>query len=299
MHLGFNEELLEEERKRMRSEHEKELTEMRTKMESEKQTKAAMQKEIELMKQQYEDKLQDLEKRAERSKTANQRSPSITDENGKVINPILQRQISVGKGGEVIVKGGGGAMEMIPEQGKQMNQMQQEAMIKLKKLQEEMIDGGKRAGDKNLKERRKQKKKAAESRLKALGEALGHVDDEDGVLLKVYDDIQEELKVKTDALKKSKQRVKALNVEIQDCKQFTHSFSFTFSMMIFLSAKGIRRRSNGLPGHDPEAGSTVDTFAADIGEGSADHSQRLQLRQFGENQERRHLERRESTMADS
>ena len=48
-----------------------------------------------------------------------------------------------------------------------------------------MIDGGKRAGDKNLKERRKQKKKAAENRLKALGEALGHVDDEDGVLLKV------------------------------------------------------------------------------------------------------------------
>ena len=40
-----------------------------------------------------------------------------------------------------------------------------------------------------------------------LGEALGHVDDEDGVLLKVYDDIQEELKVKTDVLKKAKQKV--------------------------------------------------------------------------------------------
>ena len=70
-----------------------------------------------------------------------------------------------------------------------------------------MIQGGKRAGDKTLKEKRKQKKKAAETRIKALGEALGHVDDEDGVLLKVYDDIQEELKVKTEALKKSKQRV--------------------------------------------------------------------------------------------
>ena len=80
---------------------------------------------------------------------------------------------------------------------------------RLKKLQEEMIDGGKRAGDKDLKERRKRKKKAAETRIKALGEALGHVDDEDGVLIKVYDDIQEELRVKTDALKKSKQRVKS------------------------------------------------------------------------------------------
>ena len=70
-----------------------------------------------------------------------------------------------------------------------------------------MIEGGKRAGDKGLKEKRKQKKKAAENRIKALGEALGHVDDEDGVLLKVYDDIQEELRVKTEALKKAKQWV--------------------------------------------------------------------------------------------
>ncbi len=91
--------------------------------------------------------------------------------------------------------------------------------LRLKKLQEEMIDGGKRAGDRSLKERRKQKKRAAENRLKALGEALGHVDDEDGVLLKVYDDIQEELRVKTDALKKSKQRTRALTTEIQDLQQ--------------------------------------------------------------------------------
>ena len=48
-----------------------------------------------------------------------------------------------------------------------------------------MLDGGKRAGDKDLKEKRLKKKKAAEKRLKVLGEALGHVDDEDGVLVKV------------------------------------------------------------------------------------------------------------------
>jgi hypothetical protein len=46
-----------------------------------------------------------------------------------------------------------------------------------------MIQGGRKAGDKDLKEKRKLKKKAAESRLKVLGEALGHVDDEDGVLV--------------------------------------------------------------------------------------------------------------------
>ena len=48
-----------------------------------------------------------------------------------------------------------------------------------------MIQGGIKAGDKDLKEKRKLKKKAAESRLKVLGEALGHVDDEDGVLVGV------------------------------------------------------------------------------------------------------------------
>ena len=78
-----------------------------------------------------------------------------------------------------------------------------------------MIDGGKRAGDQDLKERRKRRKKAAENRINLLGEALrGHVDDEDGVLLKVYDDIQEELKVKTDVLKKAKQKVRLPHIRM-------------------------------------------------------------------------------------
>ena len=81
------------------------------------------------------------------------------------------------------------------------------------------MDGGKRAGDNDLKERRLKKKKAAEKRLKVLGEALGHVDDEDGVLLKVYDDIQEELRIKTEALRQGKQSIKALDAEIRDLQQ--------------------------------------------------------------------------------
>ena len=78
-----------------------------------------------------------------------------------------------------------------------------------------MLDGGKRAGDKDLKERRLKRKKAAEKRIKVLGEALGHVDVEDGVLVKVYDDIQTELSEKTAALKRMKQRVRGLNSEIR------------------------------------------------------------------------------------
>ena len=37
--------------------------------------------------------------------------------------------------------------------------------------------------------------------------------------LKVYDDIQEELKIKTDALKQGKQKIKALDAEIRDLQQ--------------------------------------------------------------------------------
>jgi hypothetical protein len=44
--------------------------------------------------------------------------------------------------------------------------------------------------------------------------------------VKVYDDIQEELRVKTDALKKSKLRLKALTTEISDIQQ-VHTLSIS------------------------------------------------------------------------
>ena len=120
--------------------------------------------------------------------------------------------------------------------------MYMHSYFRLKKLQEEMIDGGRRAGDKNLKERRKRKKAAAENRIKALGEALGHVDDEDGVLIKVYDDIQEELKVKNEALKKGKQKVSVLLSDTtNDYKMVSrHVYLLSFSRHEQSSLNGVR-----------------------------------------------------------
>lgn len=77
----------------------------------------------------------------------------------------------------------------------------------MQKLQKSMV-GGERANDRELKERRLRKKKAAERRLQALAKVLSKVEDEDGVFLQVYDDIQQELSLKTDALRKSKLKVK-------------------------------------------------------------------------------------------
>ncbi|KAK6618591.1 hypothetical protein RUM43_012982 [Polyplax serrata] len=96
-----------------------------------------------------------------------------------------------------------------------VNVSQQQVIERLKQLQASMV-GGERAGDKELKEKRLKKKKAAEKRLEALAAALSKVKDEDGVMLKVYDDIQEELKAKTETLRKSKQRIKGLEREISD-----------------------------------------------------------------------------------
>ena len=65
---------MEEERQKMRQQYELEMTEIRQKMESEKQTKEKMQNEVELMKQQYEEKLKALEKSAQAGTLSRQNS---------------------------------------------------------------------------------------------------------------------------------------------------------------------------------------------------------------------------------
>jgi len=81
-------------------------------------------------------------------------------------------------------------------------------VFRLKKLQESMV-GGERVNDRELQERRSRKKKAAERRVNALARALATVETEDGpnLVLGVYDDIQEELRAKNEALKKYRQKV--------------------------------------------------------------------------------------------
>ena len=70
--------------------------------------------------------------------------------------------------------------------------------------------GGERADDSALKERRMRRRRAAQQRLQMLSQVLAKVEDEDGIVLKVYDDIQEELRVKTEALRKNRQKVSTL-----------------------------------------------------------------------------------------
>lgn len=78
-------------------------------------------------------------------------------------------------------------------------------LARLQEIRENMV-GGERANDQELKDKLAKKKKAAERRSQ-LAEAINKSDDDDSLLIKAYDSIQEELRAKTDALKKSKQKV--------------------------------------------------------------------------------------------
>ena len=92
-----------------------------------------------------------------------------------------------------------------------------QSYFSLKELQLQMV-GGEKVQDKELKAKRMKRKKYLEKRKKILSEALKNVDDEEGIMLKVYDDIHEELKAKTDLAKKQKQKVGTL----KSYKKWTH-----------------------------------------------------------------------------
>ncbi|KAI2810228.1 Kinesin-like protein kif17 [Blomia tropicalis] len=90
-----------------------------------------------------------------------------------------------------------------------------EAMEKLYAIQEQMV-GGEKANDTELKERRARKKMIAQTKLNAISEALIQLNDDDGLLLKAYGDITEELRAKSLLLKKAKRKIQSLEQEVRD-----------------------------------------------------------------------------------
>lgn len=83
---------------------------------------------------------------------------------------------------------------------------------RLKKLQQ-MVVGGELANDEELKKKRNKKKKYAEER-KKLADSLKK--DDDDFMLRVYDNVQEEVQYKTNLLEKEKQQVAFLQNEVKD-----------------------------------------------------------------------------------
>ncbi len=74
------------------------------------------------------------------------------------------------------------------------NELKEEALKRLQTLQEQLV-GGEKRNDLTLKEKRKQRKLFAQSKREKLMKAVEHMED-DGIMVKVYDNLQEELKIK-------------------------------------------------------------------------------------------------------
>ncbi|XP_059468801.1 osmotic avoidance abnormal protein 3-like [Neocloeon triangulifer] len=98
------------------------------------------------------------------------------------------------------------------------NPLQQAVLQRLQDLQSNMV-GGELAHDTALKEKRQRQRKTSERRLKALATALGKKDDEEAAVLQIYDDIEQELAAKSDALRKARAKMRAFEREIKDLQR--------------------------------------------------------------------------------
>ncbi|XP_015836301.1 osmotic avoidance abnormal protein 3 isoform X5 [Tribolium castaneum] len=93
----------------------------------------------------------------------------------------------------------------------------EEILNRIEALKNAMI-GGEKANDKELSERRKRKKQAAEKRASVIAHLLAKIDmnEDREILHNQYKDISQELNLKTEALRKYRHKVKALEKEISD-----------------------------------------------------------------------------------
>lgn len=93
-------------------------------------------------------------------------------------------------------------------------QMQQEALRRLQELQEKMV-GGEKKNDQRLKEKRKERKAYAVSRREKLIRAVKKMED-DGIMVKVYDNLQDEIKAKNKIVEELDVKLKASRLDIED-----------------------------------------------------------------------------------
>ncbi|CAG0923076.1 unnamed protein product [Notodromas monacha] len=192
-----DEKALEAEREKVRREYEQKMTDMQKQLQQAKaqQNKPGQsnQEEVEAVKRKYEQQLKELNQKIE----ANASNAGVT------------RAMSAGLGQQASI---------VQKLAKNLDPEKAEAIQRLKNLEKQMV-GGEKANDVELKNKRVTRRKNAERRMETLAAVLNAVsqdNDDAAVLAKVYDDINEEVKSKTELAKKYKNRVKVLEQEISD-----------------------------------------------------------------------------------
>ncbi|XP_018323560.1 kinesin-like protein KIF17 isoform X1 [Agrilus planipennis] len=97
------------------------------------------------------------------------------------------------------------------------NVSEQEILRRIEALKNLMI-GGEKADDQELSEKRKKKKIAAEKRLNAIAHVMKKLEmnEDREILQNQYEDISQELNVKTEALRRCRHKIKLLEKEVSD-----------------------------------------------------------------------------------
>ncbi|XP_054274997.1 osmotic avoidance abnormal protein 3-like [Macrosteles quadrilineatus] len=182
---AIEDEVVKAEKEKVKSEYEKEMASLREQYEAMQLSKTQVQNDLQTLKEQYERDLARINCQSQNKQHMLPKTPTQ-----KIVEEVLNSETAT------------------------LNAAQQEILKRLQKLQASMV-GGERANDKELKEKRLRKKRLAERRLQALATVLARVEDEDksGLMLGVYDDIQEEMKT---AIRKHKMKLRALEREITD-----------------------------------------------------------------------------------
>ncbi|XP_022094116.1 kinesin-like protein KIF17 isoform X2 [Acanthaster planci] len=231
---------IEAERERIRLEYEEKIAAMSAKYEEEQSNKNKLQQDIEQMKRYYEDQLAEVPDavrntaahvsessaaEGEPASTLQSEAPKQLDAEGQQLKPDQAVTGEQGESfddylarGEMEPDDEGPSAPMasptLPRKDTSQALDQNEALKRLQQLEHEMV-GGERATDEGLKEKRRRKLKHAEVRKLQLAKAIAKMDD-DGIMLNIYSNIEEELKAKNKLLEAEKEKVRAAEIEITD-----------------------------------------------------------------------------------
>lgn len=188
-------EQIEYEKEKLREEFENKIHELQNQYEEEKMSKEALMKKMDAIKNQYDNQINLLDEnspnkiRPSKPKSSKNKKQKKTTENGETVD-LTDSSQNMSESND-------------PEQ-------------RLHKL-EEMVVGGEQANNEELKKKRIKKKKYAEER-KRLADSLKKGED-DEFMLRVYDNVQEEVQYKTKLLEKEKEKTKFLQNEVDDLQR--------------------------------------------------------------------------------
>ncbi|XP_075732123.1 osmotic avoidance abnormal protein 3 [Rhipicephalus microplus] len=182
----------------LKNDYEAQMTELRNKYREEQESRAQLMMDVEKMRSLFQMKMQKVEQK--------HRDEEISPEASRKI--IIQNRRTISNAS---------ALDDLKANAifcYHLNLM----LFRLRELQGRML-GGEKKHDAELKAKRAKRKSMAEKRIRALAEALAKVDDEERTLLPDYDDINEELKVKSSLIRKAKRKIQTLEQEVRDLQR--------------------------------------------------------------------------------